>query len=364
VAPDRPKARRAPALRESGASRAIEVIGDAWVLRLLRSAFRGQRHFAGFLRELGVSRAVLVDRLARMVGDELLDRRTGGPNGPSGPSLGASLSIEYQLTPRALDLWPLLLAMWQWERHWGTGLDPDARPEDRPRARLVHRGCGQAMEPLCVCALCQQAVSPFDTEAVEPPGCEAGAQRETSSRAPIDASLGEGPGADLDAGVDLQAGAMPTATALPPRKRYRKSHGTDRSALPTLMRAYGDRWNSALLASALQGARTFSDFQRLTAIGTTQLADRLVELQAMGLLRPRPYAGSRQTYHLTRRAIATYPITLEMMRWGDRWLWQGHSPLPVRHKPCGAILHTRWRCGHCRLALERTDLRFQGEGEP
>lgn len=347
-----------PALRESGASRAIEVIGDAWVLRLLRSAFRGQRHFGGFLLDLGVSKAVLVDRLSRMMGDGLFERRTGVIGH------GAKPGIEYRLTERALDLWPMLMAMWQWERHWGTGQDLAARNEDRPRARLIHRGCGQAMEPVCTCARCERPVSAFDTEAVVAPGREASAQPETSSLAPLDATPGEDPQAGLGATAALQVGTTRLASALPPRKRYRKSHSTHRATLPTLMRAYGDRWNATLLASALQGARTFSDFEGMTAIGTAQLADRLLELQAMGMLRPRPYASTRQTYHLTRRAIATYPITLEMMRWGDRWLWQGHSPLPVRHKPCGAILHTRWRCGHCRLALERTDLRFQGEGEP
>ena len=338
---------RVPALRESGASRAIEVVGDAWVLRLLRSAFRGERRFGGFRDALGISRAVLSDRLERMVADDLL-RREVLPEGLT----------EYRLTLRSLDLWPLLIAMWQWERHWGTGHDPDSHHDDRPRPRLVHRVCGHSMEPRCTCRACAHVVTPFDTEAADPPP----ATPFPTQTLPLTSGV-DSPSCSADS-LRLDATAGQDASAPPPRKRYRKSHGGDRSALPTLMRAFGDRWNSALLAAALQGARTFSDFQRLTAIGTTQLADRLVELQAMALLRPRPYAGSRQTYHLTRRAIATYPITLEMMRWGDRWLWQGHSPLPVRHRPCGAILHTQWRCGHCGMPLERTDLRFVAESHP
>jgi DNA-binding HxlR family transcriptional regulator len=323
------------------------VVGDAWVLRLLRSAFRGERRFGGFRDALGISRAVLSDRLERMVADDLLQREAT----PGG-------LIEYRLTVRSLDLWPLLIAMWQWERHWGTGHDPDPHHDDRPRPRLVHRVCGRSMEPRCTCRACAQVVTPFDTEAAEP----------IHTPEPPSQTLTPPPGVDSQPrsadDLRLDATAGQDAFAPPPRKRYRKSHGGDRSALPTLMRAFGDRWNSALLAAALQGAHTFSDFQRLTAIGTTQLADRLNELQALDLLRPRPYAGSRQTYHLTRRAIATYPITLEMMRWGDRWLWQGHSPLPVRHRPCGGILHTQWRCGHCQQPLERTELRFVAESDP
>lgn len=304
-------------LRESGASRAIDVVGDAWVLRVLRSAFRGARRFGDFLDELPVSRAVLSDRLSRMVGDALLERHAVG----SGPA-------EYRLTERGLDLWSVLLAMWQWERDHGTGVDTAAPPADRPRRALQHTACGAACDPVYACQTCLEAVTAFDTRMAEP----------RSSRART---------------------TLPEPAALPVRKRYRKAHSKDRDRLPTLMRVYGDRWNTALMAAALQGARTFSDFERLVAIGPTQLADRLVEMQALGLMRARRYAGSRQEYRLTRKAIATYPITLELMRWGDRWLWQGRSPLAVEHHRCGARLKSGWRCSHCGGALARHTLRFE-----
>ncbi|MFZ9087173.1 MAG: winged helix-turn-helix transcriptional regulator, partial [Steroidobacteraceae bacterium] len=80
-------------LLESGASRAIDVLGDAWVLRLLRSAFRGTRRFSDFLIQLDVSRAVLSDRLQRMVADQLLVR--AAPEGGH---------AQYRLTERGLDL--------------------------------------------------------------------------------------------------------------------------------------------------------------------------------------------------------------------------------------------------------------------
>lgn len=301
---------------ESGASRAIDVLGDAWVLRLLRSAFRGTRRFSDFLTELEISRAVLTDRLQRMVGDELFDRHA--PDGGH---------AEYRLTERGLDLWSVLLAMWQWERHHGTGVDPEAAPTDRPRRLLVHTVCGQACEPLYACRSCGGAVSAFETEI---------AATGRSGASPDDTELLE----------------------LPPRKRYRKSRSDDRDSLPTLLRTYGDRWNTALMAAALQGARTFSDFERLVAVGPTQIADRLQELQALGLMRARLYAGSRQEYRLTRAAIAAYPITLELMRWGDRWLWQGHPPLPVAHTPCGHVLGAGWRCLNCSGALTRQSIKL------
>ena len=309
----------APALRESGASRAIAVLGDAWVLRILRTAFRGARRFGDFLRELDVSRAVLSDRLERMLADGLFDKC-------SAPS---SAHAEYRLTPRALELWTVLIGMWRWERDWGTGQDP-ARglAQDHPRARLIHKGCGSSMTPQYVCGHCAGVVSPFDTEAMAVPVSDA-------------------------------AGAAISLEALPLRKRYRKARSDDRSLLPTLMRTYGDRWNSAILAAALQGARTFTDFERALGIGPLQLSDRLTELQSLGMVRARAYAGSRQEYRLTRAAIATFPITVALIQWGDRWLCGDAGPLAVRHRPCGHRVDAKWVCGHCREPLDRRSLRFE-----
>jgi DNA-binding HxlR family transcriptional regulator len=251
-----------------------------------------------------------------MVADQLFEREA-----PEGGH------AEYRLSPRGLDLWGVLLAMWQWERDHGTGIDPLAAPSDRPRPALRHTVCGQRCEPVYACDACRQPVTAFDTAI----------------------ALGATP---------LHRPALDPATTLPPRKRYRKSSRDDRDSLPALLRTYGDRWNTALVAAALRGARTFSDFERRVAIGPTQLADRLTELQSLGLLRARRYAGSRQEYRLTRTAIAAYPITLELMRWGDRWLWLGRSPLPVAHRPCGHVLGAGWRCGACGGAVDRQTLQF------
>jgi DNA-binding HxlR family transcriptional regulator len=339
-----------PTLRASGATRAIEVLGDAWVLRLLRTAFRGARRFGDFLAELDVSRAVLSERLERMVADHLLEK-TALPGGRA----------EYRLTERGLDLWGLLLAMWSWERDWGTGRHAPVHPQDRPRPRLVHRGCGHETLPVCACAHCDAPVTPFDTAAVPGPGAARGAGALDPPGALTLGAPGTATGSPLADVAD--APALPALPALPtglPRKRFRQSHSADRNALPALMRVFGDRWNASVVAAALQGARTFTEFERALAIGPLQLSDRLLELQALGMLRARAYAGSRQEYRLTRAAIATFPVTLELIRWGDRWLWDGHGPLAVQHRPCGQVLGLRWRCSHCAAPLGRTSLSFEG----
>ena len=124
----------------SAAQRTIAVVGDAWTLRILRSVFRGQRRYRDFVQGFGVSRAVLTDRLAKLVAHEVLWRDTAGGGHP-----------EYRLTERGLDLWSLFLAMWLWEIDWGTAQDPDTWAPDLPRLQLAHTVCGHSMRPQLRC---------------------------------------------------------------------------------------------------------------------------------------------------------------------------------------------------------------------
>ncbi len=305
----------APTLQATGAALAIEILGDAWILRILRSSFRGARRFGEFMEMLQVSRAVLSDRLARLVQDGVLDKVVVEGRHP-----------EYRLTERGLDLWRVLVAMWQWEMHHGTAKDAAAPPSDRPRSRMIHRACGATIHPVCSCRNCQTPVSPFDTYAVQP-----------ARRVSEDDAEGE---ADLPSN----------------RKRFRKPDTDGGEVLPTLLRLYGDRLNAKLMAAAFQGRRTFSELSEATGIWPGPLTVRLEELQAMGMLRGHSYAGSRLEYRLTRQAIATFPITIELLRWGDKWLWAGRPPMKVMHRQCGKALQPAWYCPHCHAEISRRDI--------
>lgn len=304
----------------SGASRALQVLGDAWVLRILRSSFRGSRRFSDFMRSLEVSRAVLTDRLNRLCKDELLHKIEQPGAHP-----------EYRLTERGLDLWSVYIAMWKWETHWGTGVDTSAQMHDKPRSLLIHTGCGHAIDPIYQCAQCAAEISPFDTYVSE-------TTDSTVSKRPISQML---------------------KSEEPSRKRYRKSSSGDRSTLPTLQKVYGDRWNASLMASAFRGHKTFSELSNATGIWPSALTDRLEELQSMGMLRAQSYAGSRQEYRLTRAAMATFPITLELIRWGDQWLPPQGPHFQIMHRPCMHVLHAHWHCPLCKDALQRQTVRFE-----
>lgn len=298
------------------------MLGDAWVLRLLRTSFRGARRFSDFMHALDISRAVLTERLERLVGAGILNKLSAPGSHP-----------EYRLTEQGLDLWRVLMAMWQWEKHWGTGVLDQGQPSDRPRSNLVHLDCGHTIDPVCACAHCRKPISPFDTYATMRVEHEVLAMAPDPDRAMADSNA--------------------------PRKRFRQSHSDARERLPTLMRVFGDRWNAAILAAALTGQSTFSEFEAATGIWPSPLSVRLEELQALNMLKPRGYAGSRQEYRMTRQSLATYPITLELLQWGDRWLWKERGPLIVMHRPCAHQVQTAWLCPVCDGTLKRGSVRYE-----
>ncbi len=300
----------------NAAQRTIAVIGDAWTLRILRAVFRGKRRFSDFVDELGVSRAVLTNRLVSLSAHQVLSRVVADGRHP-----------EYFLTDRGLDLWSLFLAMWLWEKDWGANRYPDTWAPDLPRAQLVHADCGHVMRPHFRCMKCQVEVRPFDTA--------------------LTRITDETPG----------NGAEETQSAFRRARQSPARHDAARQS-QTLIRVVGDRWNSAIVAAAFRGVRSFSGFEHVLRIGPTQLSDRLGELLRLGVLRVHANEGGRKEYRLTKAGISLFPTVLEMVRWGNHWMRQEDQPLSILHRACGHELVVRWHCGQCGKELERESVRF------
>lgn len=116
--------------------RALGIVGERWTMLLLRQAFYGVRRFDDMQTQLGTSRKVLADRLARMVDDELLTRvpyRDGAQR----------TRHEYRLTEKGAALATVLVALMQWgDRHMPH---PDGRP-----LRVVDRATGQEVRAALV----------------------------------------------------------------------------------------------------------------------------------------------------------------------------------------------------------------------
>lgn len=97
----------------------------------------------------------------------------------------------------------------------------------------------------------------------------------------------------------------------------------------------GDRWILLLIRDAMDGARSFTEFQRRTGIARNILTDRLRKLTARGLLAQRTApSGRRREYVLTDAGRDLFPVVLALRQWGERHAFapgEAHSVLVDRH---------------------------------
>jgi DNA-binding HxlR family transcriptional regulator len=105
---------------------------------VLREAFNGVRRFDDMQRRTQAPRQVLSDRLSRLVREGMLRRVPYQEHGQRSRH-------EYRLTGKALDLYPMLVAMMEWGDQYVTG-------SDGPQVLLTHRGCGEPVRLELRCA--------------------------------------------------------------------------------------------------------------------------------------------------------------------------------------------------------------------
>jgi DNA-binding HxlR family transcriptional regulator len=116
-------------------ARVTDLFGDWWTPLVLRDAMYGITRFADFQHELGVSRAVLTQRLTRLVDEGLLDRV---------PYQDRPVRHEYVLTDKGRAAWDVLAAMWRFgEDHLWEG-------DEAPFLELAFRDTEEPVRPVVV----------------------------------------------------------------------------------------------------------------------------------------------------------------------------------------------------------------------
>ena len=120
--------------------RSLDVLGDPWVLVIVRDVLHGRGRFDALRDNLRISEAVLSRRLRAMVGAGLLvrvDYQDGGRTRQG-----------YAATGAAAELLPILqqLALWG-ERH-------TAMPEGGAHMAMIHETCGNETTQGQVCSAC------------------------------------------------------------------------------------------------------------------------------------------------------------------------------------------------------------------
>jgi DNA-binding HxlR family transcriptional regulator len=118
--------------------RTMEILGERWTVVVLREIFSGLRRFDEMRERTNIPRQVLSNRLALLVEQGILRRQPY-------QEPGARVRYEYRLTPKGIDLYPILVAV----REWGDRYlaDPGGPP-----LLTVHRDCGAEVRVELRCA--------------------------------------------------------------------------------------------------------------------------------------------------------------------------------------------------------------------
>jgi DNA-binding HxlR family transcriptional regulator len=124
-------------------ARVSDLIGDWWTPLVLREAFLGKRRFEDIQTALGVPRAVLAKRLARLVDEGLLDKVLYEEHPPR---------HEYRLSAKGTAFIDVLAAMWRWGSDWLW--------EDGAPVVLLDRATKREVRPIVVDEATKERIDP------------------------------------------------------------------------------------------------------------------------------------------------------------------------------------------------------------
>ena len=299
-------------LPSNSARRALDLLGDRWTLMILHLAFVRVRRFDDFQARTGIARSLLSDRLRRLESAGVMRRERYQQRPPRD---------EYRLTEMGVDLFGASLMIIRWEKRWFP--DPQV---------IVHRlrhSCGKVFTPELRCATCHEVVKARDVVAEDGPG--AGLEPPQKPRA--------------------QRRSIVPRGALDPHQKM----------LERAIEVLGDRWTAQTIASAFTGIRRFNALQAEMGLAPNILSERLVRLVDLGILEKRRYQErpERFEYALTAEGRDLFPLILELIRWGDRWLaGDAGPPQVIRHRTCGAVLTPLITCDQCGESVDSHNTAF------
>src|SRR5207245_53084 len=90
-------------------ARVTDLVGDWWTPLVLRELFSGRSRFDDIQEQLGCSRAVLAQRLNRLIDEGMLVKVPYEQHPPR---------YDYRFTDKGRAFWDVLAAMWRWGSDW------------------------------------------------------------------------------------------------------------------------------------------------------------------------------------------------------------------------------------------------------
>jgi DNA-binding HxlR family transcriptional regulator len=276
-------------------ARMLGLLGDEWTLLVVQQALLGTSRYGDFRSRLPISNSVLTARLRSLTDEGLLERRSYQSNPPRS---------EYVITERCRSLWPVLVSIWEWERHWV----PD---HSDPLPGMRHSTCGGDFTPVVTCGSCGETASEKD--------------------------------------VVAQWGPSGSWTRSIPVAATRRRSASDQTAglFPQTMSVMGNRWGFALLVAAFVGMSRFTDFQKQLGAPPGSIADRLSIFTANEV-----FVMSDNRYRLTEKGRALLGVLVTALQWAQRWYQAPEGPAVVlTHTTCGGQFDAVLTCDQCSEPL-------------
>lgn len=97
-------------------ARALSILGDAWIMLILRDAHFGFTRFDQFRKSLGIAPSMLTKHLSRLVQGGLLEKQRYSEHPPR---------EEYILTQAGKDFLPVLFLLGDWGRKYNSHQNPE-----------------------------------------------------------------------------------------------------------------------------------------------------------------------------------------------------------------------------------------------
>lgn len=289
--------------------RALEVVGDTSTLLILEASWLGARRFDDFLSATGLLRALLSDRLKKLVVNGLVEKSLYISRPPR---------YKYIMTEKGRDLYPVALMLLRWEIEWGE-------KSNNITIELKHELCGKDFIPVSSCHNCHDAIDIGKIEWKEGPG--------VGWMAPIYS-----------------------------RRRQQRARTEEGSRIfEQAAQLMGDRWASLIMRSIFTGIHRFEEIRQDTAIATNILAERLVWLEELGIIKQVQNAAAplRMEYRCTRKGVTYFPALLLLMEWGDKYYGSPEGPpLLLTHTACGQTLKPEVVCSECGVPILNTEVAF------
>ena len=127
------------------------LVGDEWILLVIRSLFRGAQRFDDLQKQTGAATNILTTRLNRLIEAGIVAKT---------PYQERPVRYKYVLTKAGLGLFPVIMELMRFGDEWL----PSA---DAPPTRLFHTTCGKLSKPGQTCSECNQPITIDTVKLVE-----------------------------------------------------------------------------------------------------------------------------------------------------------------------------------------------------